>query len=235
MPSGALAIIPARGGSQRVPHKNIRDFAGKPMLAWSIEAALESGLFARVVVSTDDDAIAQAAERCGAEVPFRRPATLADHHTPLQAVMTHALQALGDTPALPPFACLLMATAPFVRAQDLQRGFEQLERSDAAYAFAVTDYAYPVQRALRLDAAGRIEMLQPEHRLTRSQDLEPAFHDAAQFYWGRTEAWLRGDAVLSPASLPVHLPRERVQDIDTPDDWHRAELMHAALRQAGVA
>lgn len=221
----AIAVIPARGGSQRIPRKNVRPFGGKPMLAWSVEAALASQLFDRVVVSTDDDEIAAVACAHGAEVPFVRPAALADHHTATRPVVLHALRTLGVEPAAHPFTCWLTATAPFVTAADLRRGLDTLVETGADFALSVARFSFPIQRALRLNAAGRIEMLYPEHRTTRSQDLEPAYHDAGQFYWGRTEAVLADLPTLSPRAVPVMLPTHRVQDIDTPEDWERAERL----------
>ncbi|MXS19952.1 pseudaminic acid cytidylyltransferase [Pseudomonas oryzihabitans] len=226
----AIAIIPARGGSKRIPHKNIKAFHGRPMIAYSIQAALESGLFARVVVSTDDTEIAEAARGCGAEVPFLRPAALADDHAGTVGVIQHAVGVLREQGEDFAYACCLYATAPFVTLADLARGLELLENHpDKAYAFTVTDYASPVQRALRLRPEGGVESLYPEFHETRSQDLEPAFHDAGQFYWGRTEAWAQGAPLHAPHSLPVRLPRHRVQDIDTLEDWQRAELLYGAL------
>ena len=226
----AIAIIPARGGSKRVPRKNIKAFHGRPMIAYSIQAALESGLFARVVVSTDDTEIAEVARSWGAEVPFLRPAELADDHAGTVEVIRHAVAALREQDEDFAYACCLYATAPFVTPADLARGLEILEgHPDKAYAFTVTDYASPVQRALRLRPDGGVESLYPEFYETRSQDLEPAFHDAGQFYWGRTQAWAQGAPLHAPHSLPVRLPRHRVQDIDTAEDWQRAELLYGAL------
>lgn len=226
----AIAIIPARGGSKRVPRKNIKAFHGRPMIAHSIQAALESGLFARVVVSTDDGEIAEVARSWGAEVPFVRPATLADDHAGTVEVIQHAVAALREQGEDFAYACCLYATAPFVTPADLARGLEALDdHTDKAYAFTVTDYASPVQRALRLRPDGGVESLYPEFYETRSQDLEPAFHDAGQFYWGRTEAWAQGAPLHASHSLPIRLPRHRVQDIDTPEDWQRAELLYGAL------
>ena len=225
-----LAVIPARGGSKRIPRKNIKLFCGKPMITWSIEAALQSGCFDQIVVSTDDAEIAEIARQCGAQVPFMRPAELSDDHTGTTAVMAHAIDWLtvqGQTPAQ---VCCLYATAPFVSADDLRRGLTVLTDTGSDYAFAVTSYAFPIQRAIRITPAGRVEMFNAEHFNTRSQDLEEAYHDAGQFYWGRAAAWLQGQMIFSPAAAPVMLPRHRVQDIDTPEDWTRAEWMFKALQ-----
>jgi pseudaminic acid cytidylyltransferase len=224
-----LAVIPARGGSKRIPRKNIKPFGGKPIIAWSIAAALQSGCFDRVVVSTDDEEIAAVARNCGAEVPFIRPATLADDHAGTLAVMRHAVAACSvDRDA--GRVCCIYATAPFLLADDLRRGLEILERSGADYALSVTSFPFPIQRALRMTPQGRVEMFNPEHFATRSQDLEEAWHDAGQFYWGRAAAWLDEAPLFGHGAAPVILPRHRVQDIDTPEDWLRAEWLFRAMQ-----
>lgn len=228
-----VAIIPARGGSKRIPHKNIKEFCGKPMIAWSIEAALSSGCFRRVVISTDDAEIAEVSRQFGAEVPFMRPARLSDDYTGTMAVIRHAVEWLGEHGHAPENVCCLYATAPFVRTSDLQSGLAILRTKACNFAFSVTSYPFPVQRAIRINREGRVEMFHPEQFNTRSQDLEEAFHDAGQFYWGKADAWLAEKVIFGPDSVPVFLPRHRVQDIDTLEDWQRAELMYAAL--AGVS
>ncbi len=221
-----VAVIPARGGSKRIPGKNIKPFCGKPMILWSIEAAMQSGCFERVVVSTDAPEIADLAKAHGAELPFARPASLSDDFTGTIPVIRHAAEALGlpDEAAL----CCLYATAPFVQTSDIRRGLEMLESADIDYAFSVTSYAFPIQRALRITPENRTGMFTPEAFNTRSQDLEEAFHDAGQFYWGRVAAWRAEKPIFDANSAPVILPRARVQDIDTPEDWQRAELMFKA-------
>ncbi|WP_248737961.1 pseudaminic acid cytidylyltransferase [Pseudomonas sp. MWU12-2029] len=225
-----VAIIPARGGSKRIPRKNLKPFDGVPMIARSIRTALDSGLFDQVVVSTDDKEIAELAQAHGAQVPFLRPADLADDFTGTAAVIVHALQQLPHFD----YACCVYATAPLLQARFLRQGLELLEQHpDKSFAFTVTDFGFPVQRALTLDGQGALTALYPEFRNTRSQDLPAAFQDAGQFYWGRSEAWLCGEILYSPASLPVILPRHLVQDIDTAEDWKRAEYLYAALKAGG--
>lgn len=224
-----VAIIPARGGSKRIPRKNIKLFGGQPMLAWSIDAAQQSGCFDRILVSTDDPEIADIAKTHGAEVPFVRPLELSDDHTGTIPVIAHAISwqnTHGKQEVSQ--ACCIYATAPFVRAQDLKRGLDVLESSGADYAFSVTSYAFPIQRALRITPEQRVSMLQPEHFNTRSQDLEEAFHDAGQFYWGRADAWLQNKVIFGDTSTPVKIPRHLVQDIDTNEDWVRAEWLFKA-------
>lgn len=222
-----VAIIPARSGSKRIPRKNVKAFRGKPMIAWSIEAARKSNCFSRIVVSTDSDEIAAVAREWGAETPFTRPRSLADDHTGTQAVIAHAVQALElveDSPV-----CCLYATAPLVQPKDLYTGLQKLRDTNAAYVFTVTNYPFPIQRAIRITPDNRVEMLQPEQFHTRSQDLEPAWHDAGQFYWAKAATWLKTAPIFTKASVPLPLPRWRVQDIDTPEDWTLAEFMHEAL------
>lgn len=224
-----IAIIPARGGSKRIPRKNIKLFCGKPMIAWSIEAALASGCFDQVIVSTDDLEIAAVARQHGATVPFMRPAELSDDYTGTVPVIRHAVEWFIANGENPEQACCIYATAPLVTGEDIKRGLESLVENDCDYAFSVTSYAFPIQRAIRITTAERVEMFNPEHFNTRSQDLEEAYHDAGQFYWGRASAWLEGKMIFGPNSSPVLLPRHRVQDIDTPEDWERAEWLFKAM------
>lgn len=226
-----LALLPARGGSVRIPRKNVRDFAGMPMIARSIRVALDSGLFDRIVVSTDDEEIAWVAREHGAETPFLRPTELGDAHAGTASVVVHAIEWLQARGELPHEVCCLYATAPFLRAVDLARGLDALAGCAHGYAFAATTYAFPIQRAFGHDADGRVFMFQPEHAATRSQDLPEAWHDAGQFYWARAATWLAGAPVFCAGSVAVPLPRHRVQDIDTPEDWARAELMFTALEE----
>jgi N-acylneuraminate cytidylyltransferase len=229
-----VAVIPARGGSKRIPRKNIREFCGKPMIAWSIEAAKASGCFDRIVVTTDDPEIAEVAKAWGAEVPFKRPAELSDDYSGTLPVIRHAVDWLRQNGEPVDYVCCIYATAPFISPEDLQRGWKLIQQEAASYAFSVTSYAFPIQRAIRITADGRVAMFRPEHFNTRSQDLEEAWHDAGQFYWGTAEAWLEERPVFSEGAVPVKLPRHRVQDIDTPDDWTRAEWMFKVMqRQMG--
>lgn len=228
-----IAVIPARGGSKRIPRKNIRDFCGKPMIAWSIEAAQASGCIDKVVVSTDDQEIAEVARAHGAEVPFLRPAELADDYAGTTVVVQHAVKSLMESGVAVDEVCCLYATAPFVSADDLAQGLRLLQESGASFAFSVTTYAFPIQRALKLTAAGRIDMFDHRHADTRSQDLEEAYHDCGQFYWGTRQAWLEAQAIYADHSVPVMVPRYRVQDIDTLEDWERAVLMFESLRKGG--
>jgi len=230
-----LAVIPARGGSKRIPRKNIKVFNSKPIIAWSIEAARQSGCFDRIIVSTDDEEIAELARKWGADVPFVRPRSLSDDYTGTIPVIAHAIQWQQENGERPDEVCCIYATAPFIRVADLQHGLQLLEQIDCEYVFTVTSYASPIQRAFRITEKPRVEMINPEHFNTRSQDLEEAYHDAGQFYWGRAESWLAGKLIFSSNSVPIILPRYLVQDIDTSEDWLRAELMFNALQNQTVS
>lgn len=228
-----IAIIPARGGSKRIPRKNIRPFAGRPIITYSIEAALRSALFDRVIVSTDDAEIADVARKAGAEIPFVRPLDIADDHTGVAAVVKHALNWFAGRGEQFTHACCIYPTAPFLTAEALRQGWDSLQSSGRSYAISVTSYGFPIQRAVRLNRDGAIEAFAPEHIFTRSQDLESAYHDAAQFWWGRSEAFLNDVVGFSSASVGVILPRHMVQDIDTLEDWKRAEIAYEILKRSG--
>lgn len=231
-----VAIIPARGGSKRIPEKNIKMFAGKPMIAWSIEAAKASACFDKIIVSTDDEAIATIAKKHGADVPFKRPASLSDDYTGTIPVIAHAIREVNEQQAaaglaLVSYACCIYATAPFVQPSDILAGLDRVSQSDIDYAFSVTSYPSPIQRALQLTNEQRVCMFQPEQFHQRSQDLVEAFHDAGQFYWGRANAWLAERVLFSEASAAVVIPRHRVQDIDTAEDWTRAQWLFTAMQE----
>ena len=220
-----VALIPARGGSKRIPRKNIRMFRDKPMIAHSIDCAARSRLFDRIIVSTDDEEISRIARESGAEVPFLRPAALADDHVGTTEVVAHAIEWLQRVGATPTAVCCIYATAPFMRPEDLGSGLRILETGTWQFVFSATDFPSPVERAFRRRADQGLEMLFPEKFDVRSQDLGKIFHDAGQFYWGRPQAWLAKARIFDAHSTFVFIPRWRVQDIDTEDDWHRAEAM----------
>lgn len=223
-----IAIIPARGGSKRIPRKNIREFCGKPMIAHPIEVALSSGLFDQVVVSTDDKEIARIATDCGASSPFERPSELSDDCTSTLPVIRHAIEQIETQQNNKlEYICCIYATAPFVTGRSLVEGYDCLLRdSRLDFSFTATSYSFPIQRALYLDReTDTVKMFQPEYASTRSQDLKEAFHDAGQFYWGRRDAFLDYDNIFYARSTPVILPRYQVQDIDTLEDWSCAERL----------
>lgn len=228
----AIAVIPARGGSKRIPRKNIKEFHGKPLIAYSIEAALASKLFDKVIVSTDDEEIAMIAKRYGAEVPFIRPAELSDDFTGTSDVLKHALAYLEKEGEHYEYACTIYATAPFLQVKYLIEGFKKLEESDAVHAFSSTSMPFPIQRTFKV-SNGRCEMFFPEHYMSRSQDLDEAYQDAGQFYWTNIsrDKKMKNNILFSDISIPVILPRYLVQDIDTLEDWTRAELMYEVIQK----
>lgn len=220
-----LAVIPARGGSKRIPRKNIREFCGRPIIDYSIQAAKASGVFDRIIVSTDCEEIASVARACGAEVPFVRPAELSDDHTPTMPVVAHAIDWLSSQRELFDYACCIYATAPFIDSEDLKRGFLQLTSyPQADFVLPVTSFSFPIFRALQIEN-DRLKMFWPENENVRSQDLPEGYHDAGQFYWGTLTAWTGKTGIYSSHPIPLVIPRYRVQDIDTLEDWDRAEML----------
>jgi len=225
-----VAIIPARGGSKRIPRKNIREFCGKPMIAWSIEAAKNSGMFEQIVVSTDDSEIRDLALQWGAAVPFERPSELANDHAGTVPVIRHAVEWLSAHGHPVCRACCIYATAPFLQPRFLQEGYKALTmHPNTEFVFAATPFDFPIFRAIRLGTGNEVSMFWPEHEMTRSQDLPTAYHDAGQFYWGAARTWLTQDRVFTSSSRAVVLPPHLVQDIDTPEDWEQAEWKFRAM------
>jgi pseudaminic acid cytidylyltransferase len=227
-----VGIIPARGGSKRIPRKNIKPFCGKPIIGYSIEALLQSGVCDRVVVSTDDEEIAAVAKEFGAEVPFFRPKELSDDFTPTVPVVRHAINWLMEHDSAVTNVCCVYSTAPFVTAQDVRDAYSKLVTEQVSgYVFTATSFPFPIQRAFRIRPSGHCEMFHPEQYNTRSQDLEHGYQDAGQFYWGSAQAYLENKIFFSTDSKPFVIPRHRVQDIDTVQDWQRAEVMWRVLQE----
>ncbi|TWU69329.1 pseudaminic acid cytidylyltransferase [Shewanella algae] len=224
-----IAIIPARGGSKRIPRKNIKPFHRKPMIAYSIETAKASGCFDKIIVSTDDQEIADVAREYGADVPFLRPTDIADDHATTLDVLQHAVNWCEENLGNIDYVCCIYATAPFIQVQDLQLGLALVQTPEVEYAFSATSFPFPIQRAIKLSDAGEVTMFEPENALVRSQDLEEAYHDAGQFYWGKKRAFEQGLAFFASHSRAVLLPRKRVQDIDTPEDWELAEALFSVV------
>ena len=229
-----LCIIPARGGSKRIPRKNIKEFCGQAMIGYSIEAAITSQCFDKVIVSTDDQEIAEIAKSFGAEVPFIRPDELANDHAATIPVVKHAIEWFDEQGQLPTDVCCLYATAPFIQSQTISKAFQQLQESEADYCFSVTSFAFPIQRSIRITQDGKVDMFYPENFNVRSQDLEEAYHDAGQFYWGKAQAFKDELPIFSETASPYILPRYLVQDIDTMEDWIRAEAMHRVLQETDL-
>jgi len=235
MAKNAIAIIPARGGSKRIPRKNIKEFFGKPLIAYSIEVALASKLFEKVVVTTDDEEIAKIAKEYGAEVPFLRPKELSDDFTGTVDVIEHAITELESKGEHYEYVCTIYATAPLLQKEYLIEGYEKLKESDAVNAFSATTMPFPIQRTFKLNEDGRCEMFTPEHYMTRSQDLEEAYQDAGQFYWENRKLSKNSTnkVIFSDISITIILPRHLVQDIDTLEDWKRAEYLYEVLNKNG--
>tara|TARA_B110000444_G_C18696310_1_gene526743 strand:- start:215 stop:904 length:690 start_codon:yes stop_codon:yes gene_type:complete len=220
-----LCVIPARAGSKRIPKKNIKFFCGKPIIAWSIELAIASKCFDKIIVSTDDKEIADLAKSYGVDVPFMRPKKISDDYTGTIPVISHAIKWQIKHYQKPLYVCCIYATAPFIKLSDLKNGLKILKSSGSDYVFPAANFAYPIQRSFRIKKNKRLEMFYQEHLNSRSQDLDEAFHDAGQFYWGLTETWLDNKPIINDNSIPLLIPRDRVQDIDTFDDWKIAERM----------
>jgi pseudaminic acid cytidylyltransferase len=223
-PSKRIAIIPARGGSKRIPRKNIKIFSGKPMISYAIKVAIESDLFDHIIVSTDDDEIAEVAVKFGAEVPFMRPLKLSEDDTPTLPVVVDAINSCISQGWDFDAVCCLYSCVPFLHPTDLIESWKILQTSSAHFCIPIVEYPSPIQRALSVNADGRIEPFFPENELTRTQDLINTYHDAGQFYWGSVDSWLTNSRIHSNA-VGFQMPHWRITDIDTPDDWHRAELL----------
>ncbi len=224
-----VCIIPARGGSKRIPKKNIRLFCGKPIIAWSINKAIESRLFDKVIVSTDDEDIANTSIQYGAEIPFMRPKEISDDYTGTIPVIKHSIDWINKNIRQVDYACCIYATAPFIEIKYLKEGYEKLLATNSEYTFSVTSFTFPIERAIRINKDNKIKMINPEKFNTRSQDLEETFHDAGQFYWGKTSAWMENKVIFEEHSSAILIPRFKVQDIDTEEDWERAEKMFILL------
>lgn len=224
-----ICIIPARGGSKRIPRKNIKLFHGMPMIAYSISTAIKSNLFDKIIVSTDDFEIAEVSRQYGAEVPFIRPIELSDDLAGTIPVIAHAVQYMKDSGEEYDCVTCIYATAPFIRVSDLQFCSEIFSSGSWDYVFAATKFGFPIFRSIQKNKNGSIQMFFPEHFDTRSQDLPEAFHDAGQFYFGKPDAWLSQKKIFDEFSTIIELPKWRVQDIDTLEDWERAEILYKVI------
>lgn len=220
----SIAIITARGGSKRIPRKNIRDFCGRPIITYSIEAALQSGLFDEVMVSTEDEEIARIAREAGAQVPFMRSSASAGDYASTDDVIMEVLEAYRKQDREFETFCCLYPTAPFVTAQKLQDAMGLLEKADSV--MPVVAFSFPPQRCMVLNEAGELRMKWPEHARTRSQDLEPYYHDCGQFYCCKTALFMEYGTTDLPHTVPMFMKELEVQDIDNPDDWEIAELKY---------
>ena len=224
-----IAVIPARGGSKRIPRKNIKLFDGNPMISYAINAAINSNLFEHVVVSTDDDEIAQIARECGAETPFIRPSELANDTTPTVPVVAHAIGACIEIGWSPEYVCCIYPGVPLVQVADLEGALRCLKECNAEACYPVAEFPSSPQRALKRTDKGIMEFVYPQFKMTRTQDLEQAYYDAGQFYWRKTSAWLGQN---NTDGIGYIIPSWRVIDIDTPEDWKRAEIYFQVINQS---
>ena len=224
----AIAIITARGGSKRIPRKNIREFCGKPIIAYSIEAALNSGIFDEVMVSTDDEEIARIAENYGAEVPFLRSAEKADDHAPTIEVIKEVLGEYKKLGEEFDYACCIYPTAPFITSEKLKTAFEQLQSSGKDALIPVVRFSFPPQRCFVIEDES-LKYKWPENEFARSQDLEPFYHDAGQFYFQKTKTLIEGHSMVPASTAPFIVDDMEVQDIDTFDDWNIAEIKYRKM------
>ena len=225
-----LAMITARGGSKRIPRKNIKEFNGKPIIAYSIEAALSSGVFDEVMVSTDDEEIAEIAKKCGAKVPFFRSEKTANDFATTVDVIEEVLNTYKERGEEFDIFCCIYPTAPFITAKRLKDAVEELSKSDADSLIPVVRFSYPPQRAMEVHD-GKLVFRQPENLPKRSQDLEPHFHDAGQFYVVRSESFFKNRGIMVGDILPMELSELEVQDIDNEVDWKLAELKYNLLNE----
>jgi N-acylneuraminate cytidylyltransferase len=224
-----LAIIPARGGSKRIPRKNIKDFLGKPIIAYSIEKAINSKLFDEVMVSTDDEEIAGVAKKYGAKVPFMRSKKNSDDYVGTAEVIEEVLKEYSKQGEEFKFFCCIYPTAPLISEKNLKEGFELLKSGRFDSVFPVVGFSYLIQRALRLDQNYKAEMIWPENQKERSQDLEKAYHDAGQFYWGISDKFFKEKHLFGKNSGAIMLKETEVQDIDNLEDWKMAEIKYQIL------
>ncbi len=224
-----IAIIPARGGSKRIPKKNIKDFLGKPIMAYSIEAALQSGLFEEIMVSTDDKETADVAIKYGAKVPFMRSRGKADDYAGIAEVVIEVIEQYNKTKnKVFDNVCCILATAPFLNSDDLANSFKRWQSSTFDAIFPVVRYSFPIQRAMQFDGK-KIKMIWPENLMKRSQDLKPSFHDAGLFYWIKTDALLRVKRIWTNNTTAIEICEQKAQDIDTPEDWKMAEIKYKLI------
>ena len=225
-----LCIIPARGGSKRIPRKNIKPFMGKPIMAYSIEAALESGIFDEVMVSTDDEEFADVAKKSGASVPFLRSEATSNDYATTVDVLLEVIETYKQQGKVFDTICCLYSTAPFVTSDRLKEAYIKLsDKVDAC--FTMVEYSYPIQRSLRINETGLVEMRYPEHLKSRTQDLEKVYHDAGQFYFVKTKTLIDEKTVWCKKTAPLILSELEVQDLDTLTDWQLAEMKYELLHK----
>ena len=220
-----LCIIPARGGSKRIPRKNVKPFMGKPILAYSIENALATGLFDEIMVSTDDPEIMKVAKAYGAKIPFVRTEKTANDYASLAEVIHEVIDTYAESGQTFDNMCCILATCPLVKPTYISDAYQKLLSSDFISVYPVVQFSYPILRSLKMDEFGEVSMNWPEYAKTRSQDLAPAYHDSGTFYWHKVEPWMRGDR----KGGGIVIAEDLVQDIDTEEDWRMAELKYQLM------
>lgn len=220
-----IAVIPARKGSKRIPGKNIKLFNGKPIISWPIEAATKSGIFDLVAVSTDCDITKEISTKYGASLIIERPPSLADDFTPTVDVISHAVESIERTGLSANYICCIYPCTPFVNSSDIKQALDILKKSASDYCYPITEFTHPIQRALSIDESGNINLINPDHELTRTQDLPVYYHDTGQFYWGRANSW-RNKVKIHSNACGLILPSWRSVDIDNLNDWKRAESLY---------
>ena len=224
-----IAIIPARGQSKRIPRKNIKLMLNKPIISWVIEKALDSNIFDEIIVSTDDEEIAEISRKSGAKIPFMRPSSLSDDYVPLHDVILHSIKELNYIKSDHDLFCVLLPTSIFFTKEDLISGYNKVKHEDWKFSFSVSEFQSSIFRSFKLNMDGGVEMIFPDQYKTRTQDLESCFYDAAQFYWGKRAAWLSESILFSSYSYPIIIPNHRVVDIDNMNDWKLAESLKKKL------
>ncbi len=234
MENKIIAIIPARGGSKRIPRKNVREFCGQPIIKYSIDTAIASGLFDTIMVSTDDSEIAEISRSLGAEVPFMRTSKNADDQSTLTDVLREVLLEYDGRGKDFVYFCCILPTAPFLSVSTLRQGFNVLQATNADSVIPVVRFSYPIQRALKIESDGRLHMFNPENYSARSQDLEPAYHDCGQFYWMKTKSLIEQMRAFAKHTVAIVLPESEVQDIDEEEDWKLAELKYKLVTNKAV-
>jgi len=225
-----VAIITARGGSKRIPRKNIKTFLGFPIIKYSIETAIKSECFDEVMVSTDDKEIAEVAKKLGAKIPFFRSKAASNDFATTADVIEEVLLGYKNIDKNFEYGCCIYPTAPFILAERLREGFDILKSKKADSVLPVVRFSYPIQRALKIEN-GRLLMIWPENLNKRSQDLMPAYHDCGQFYWFRVKKFLENRKILTENTFPIIVPESEIQDIDTEEDWKIAEMKFKILKK----
>lgn len=225
-----LAIIPARGGSRRIKNKNIKLFFNKPIIYWSIKAAKQSKLFDKIIVSTDSKKIANICKKYNIEIPFLRPKTLSNDKVSTIKVIKHALIWFKKKGVFFDRVCCIYPASPFISKKIIKKALKLLKIKRKSFAFTVSSYPHPIQRALKIKKNGYLKPVWPSNVNIRSQKFENRYHDAGQFYWGTFDSFMKNKNFFIKNSIPIYIPRYLCHDIDTLEDWKKAELVFKSLK-----